>query len=164
MWSVLCQSEPERAIAALDAAANNGQWPADAWRPFLESVADSKDQSVSGKVLSLIAKAPSVLLTEAVFHIGSWLYRQRALLLQGDAEQSIAFLQFWDKFADVVYADVPLESLEREHKNDRMTAALNEPGGLLAATILDMLIARKPAQTPGSPMISRRELQDRSVE
>jgi len=151
LWSILCRSEPARAFAAIETAANSGQWPARAWRPFLESVADTKDSATSLKVLGLIVHAPPDLLAEAVFHIGSWMYRQRAMLVQGSAEDGAAFLEFWDKFADVVYANPSLESLQRERKGDLMTAAINEPGGLLAATILDILISRKPAQDSGFP-------------
>src|SRR6202012_2657585 len=105
---------------AMEAAAQAGNWPAPAWRTFLESVADTKDEAISARVLAQLLNAPTLLFSDDVFSVGSWMYRQRSNL-QKDGANEAPFMALWDKFADVVYADPALEVLEREYKNDLMT-------------------------------------------
>lgn len=150
LWSVLCKSEPSRAMDAMEAEGQAGNWLAPAWRTFLESVADTKDEALSARVLTRLLAAPTALLSEEVFSIGRWMYGQKSSF-QKDAAAEAPFIALWDKFADVVYADPALEVLEREYKNDLMTVAINDPGGLLAAILIDALNGREPQQDSGIP-------------
>ena len=158
LWSTLCRSEPSRAIQAVEAAAANQNWPANAWRPFLESVAESKEVKISEKVLALLLAAPSALFVDAVFAVGSWMYRQLSTF-KHNGVLAPDYLALWDKFGALVYGEQPIETLEREYKNDLPTAAINDPGGLLALILLDTLIARKVDQDAGLP----NDLKDRAT-
>lgn len=158
LWSVLCKSEPSRAMEAMEAAAQARNWPAPAWRTFLESVADTKDEGLSTRMLNQLLAAPTALLSGDVFSVGRWMSQQRSAL-QKDAAIEAPYMALWDKFAEVVYANPALEMLEREYKNDLMTAAINDPGGLLAAILIDTLSGRKLDQDAGMP----NELRDRAT-
>ncbi|HUO91404.1 MAG TPA: hypothetical protein VMU22_00705 [Rhizomicrobium sp.] len=151
LWSIICRDEPARAFDAIEADALRGRWIPEAWRPFLESVAASDDPSVLARALTLAKDAPDELLKECIYFFSSWLSRQGKKAFEKVELRRNAF-ELWDRVAAIVYAQPPLDVLERDDKSDLFTSALNEPGGTLANVLLELLSAAKPKVDAGMPV------------
>jgi hypothetical protein len=145
VWRLFCETDPERALRGLRAEADAGHWEPSAWRDLLWAAAKTQRQPLQREVADLLVRMPAEALLPIASSAASWLRECRSLPLDDPEALSGPFLGVWDCLADVVYADARPEAaatpLEDE---DLATAALNEPGGLLAWTLCESLGAREP--------------------
>jgi hypothetical protein len=90
---------------------------------------------------------PEVPLGELLSSATSWLRSCRETLTAKDQPGGPRFFRLWDRLADRTYTEDGSADIEGE--DDLLTRALNEPGGILAWTLLDSLTASKPGLGSG---------------
>jgi SIR2-like domain len=149
LWSAFCSADPDRALRGLCKNAEDGQWKAEAWRSLLWAAHNKGEALFQREVADLLLQAP-VATVEAILPAAApWLQRWRETLsVREDCEDS-RYFKLWDIFATVVYASTDEESKSESEDSDLSSSALGEPGGILAWTLHDSLVASEPARNRG---------------
>jgi hypothetical protein len=153
LWRVFCSADPERALRGLRADSESDRWDGDAWRCLLWAAHDKGEAPFHCEIGDVLLRAPVSSLQTFLPAAAAWLQRRREVL---SAPDGVRYLRLWDKLADAVYISDSEEGVERPG-GDLATAALNEPGGMLAWTMHDYLVAEKPTRGRGlGPEVSPR--------
>jgi hypothetical protein len=147
IWHLFCAADPDRALYALRLEADAGTWQVEAWRSFLRVAGEKADGEFQFHLADLLAKMPEAPLGELLSSAASWLQKLRETLSATDRPGGPQFFRLWDKFADMAYGNE--ENGQVEHDDDLFKGALSEPGGILAWSLLDSLIALEPKAGSG---------------
>jgi hypothetical protein len=145
IWRMFCDSDPERALRGLKLEADAGRWEASAWRDLIWVATDKGDALVQLDLMESLANMAAALLIELVPAAASWVQKRRGLLT-GDAPNATRFLELWDKLADVTYVS---DAAAPEEEGKLLERALNDPAGVLAATMIDYIAEAKPVADSG---------------
>jgi hypothetical protein len=148
LWRVFCSADPDRALRGLRANAVAEKWEAEAWRCFLWAAHDKGDDAFQMELADLLLEAPDDMLKLVLPAAVSWLQRKREPLDLAEQPGASRYYRLWDKFAGLVYviSDSPLAE---DSDQDPTDSALGEPGGILAWTLHDSLVAEKPKRGEG---------------
>ena len=143
LWRTLCRADPQRALRGLIADAVAGPWAPYAWREFIDAACDAGDGVLDGEIAHLVQTLPHAILTEVLASVVAWLRRRWRELPRGENRDASDVLALWDRLAELVYRAEPRdEDLDR---SDRMSEAINDPGGMLVELLLDLLNESKPS-------------------
>lgn len=142
VWRVFCAADPDRALRGLRHDADNGGWNSQAWRTLLWESGDKGETEFHLDLGDLLLRMPEVALREFLPAACSWLQRRRTVLTKTDRPGGPRFLRLWDRFADLTY--ISTAPIELDQSRDILSRSLNEPGGILAWTLLDALSEPKP--------------------
>jgi SIR2-like domain len=147
IWQLFCSADPDRALRALSLEADAGNWQVEAWRSFIWAAGDKAEGEFQFELTDLLAKMPDAHLGELLSSATSWLQKVREILSASDRPGGPQFFRLWDRFADLTYGNAG--NGEPGYDDDPLTRALNEPGGILAWSLLDSLIASEPRAGTG---------------
>ena len=148
VWRKCCSADPYRALQGLGLEAGHGRWEAGAWRDLLWAAADNGEQELQFQLADLLLQMPDGLLQELLRPAAMWLRDRREVLSPADVPGGPWFLRLWDHLASLTYRDQEPEDAGA-FSNDLVDQSVNSPGGILAWTLLDALIATKPAAAAG---------------
>jgi SIR2-like domain len=148
LWRVFCSADPERALRGLRAESECDRWDGDAWRCLLWAAHEKGEPPFHREIGSLLLRAPASCLEGFLPAAVAWLQRRREVLAAPDHSGGPQYLKLWDKLADAVYVSEEEENAEKV-RGDLSTSALNHPGGMLAWTLHDYLVAEKPTRGRG---------------
>jgi len=146
LWSVLCQSDPDRALRGLRARAETGEWDNQGWEGLLWAAHQTGEVRFQQELADALLQAPNVAVKPFLAAAVAWLQRRREMLCS-DQGGGPRFLGLWDKLADPVYA-ADENNDPKLSEQDLMSAAWSEPGGKLAWILWEGLYSSEP--TPGS--------------
>jgi hypothetical protein len=147
VWRVLCSADPERALRGLRHDEDRSEWNVDAWRPLLWVASEKGEPEFQFDLANLLLRMPDRPLGELLPAAASWLQRRREVLATTDRPSGPRFLPLWDRFARLTYAEAtPAESGAEVDLDQR---SLNEPGGVLAWSLLNALSTPKPQAGSG---------------
>jgi NAD-dependent SIR2 family protein deacetylase len=149
VWRVFCSADPYRALRGLKLDGDADNWQPEAWRNLIWAAVEKGEPEFQFELADLFLRMPDAPLVELLPSITSWLQRRRELLSATDRAGGPRFLRLWDRFADLTYANAAPTDAEPVNDRDILTSALNEPGGVLAWTLLDALSAPKPLRGAG---------------
>jgi hypothetical protein len=149
VWRVFCSADPDRALRGLKLDGDAGNWRPEAWRNLIWAAVDKGEPAFQFELADLLLRMPDAPLIELLPSVTSWLQRRRELLSAIDKAGGPRFLRVWDRFANLTYSDAEQAEGEVAIDRDVLTSALNEPGGVLAWTLLDALSAPKPLRNAG---------------
>ena len=90
-WQALCQSDPERALAGLEAKATKNEWPVWAWNPFLWAAQELDRPDSVSLVGGLLLTFPDKELRE-IASTATWWLSEKAKALNDDI-----LWPLWDK-------------------------------------------------------------------
>lgn len=134
IWRMFCSADPDRALNGLRHAAGNSQIDIKAWRDLLWAAASIDGTEFQRSLAELVEELPRDPLRELLPALVSWLQQRRQILSALPGGQR--FLRIWDICADIAYAPDAAEAGD-EDRDDRLTEALNRPGGMLAWALVD---------------------------
>jgi SIR2-like domain len=149
LWSSFCSADPDRALRGLRTNAEDGQWQGEAWRSMLWAAHNKGEPLFQRDIADLLLQAPvatvEIFLPAAV----AWLQRWRETLSAQDSSKDSRYFKLWDKFANVVYAATAEQGNSGREDRELSSSALSEPGGILAWTLHDSLVATQPTRNSG---------------
>jgi hypothetical protein len=102
------------------------------------------------RIMVLLLRAPVELVSDLIFYAISWFERLRNII-KADENLLADGFKLWDRLAGQVYGDARLAALGNESNVDIISAALSEPGGVLANFLVQLLSGRDLAQDAGVP-------------
>jgi len=91
---------------------------------------------------------PDAPLEEHLPSVTSWIRQRREVLSVAERPGGPRFLRLWDHLASLTYPKQEPEDAGA-FGDDLLTQSLNSPGGILAWTLLDSLIATEPRADDG---------------
>jgi hypothetical protein len=138
LWRQFCSSDPTRALRALLAEATVFSWNAYAWRSLLWATGRSFENDLRAEIAVAIVGMPEATIGELASTVADWIRTHREYLAMLDHDGSNLLWVLWDRLATIVYADTDDLDVTADDLVDR---ALNLPGGELAWTLLDHLLA-----------------------
>jgi hypothetical protein len=147
VWRLFCSADPERALRGLRIEAGSGQWDPEPWRCLLGAASEKGDIAFQCELANQLQRMPDDPLRELLPAATSWLQRRRKDLLGADQPRGPQFLTVWDHFADLAFAAEAADPTQ--DWKDLITESLNRPGGVLAWSLQDQLVALKPQWNNG---------------
>lgn len=148
IWRKFCSADPGRALQGLRQEANNGRWEPAAWRDFLWAAGDNGEPELQFELADLLLRMPDAPLEEHLPSVTSWIRQRREVLSVAERPGGPRFLRLWDHLASLTYRKQEPEDAGA-FSDDLLTQSLNSPGGILAWTLLDSLIATEPRADDG---------------
>lgn len=139
LWRTLCDAQPLRALAALQAGLAAGRSEPHAWRDMLHAAAHIDDAALQAGMASALEHG----LPDGTAHaVLDWLSRQRSA--SGLSPEAV--LALWDRlFTELERAACPITGDMRE---DPVFRLLNEAEGKLGKCLLSELDRRQDANAP----------------
>jgi hypothetical protein len=145
VWRRFCDADPERALKGLQSEAHASRWDEDALRGFFWAAANVKRQQLQRDASEFLLSTPDAALRPFLSAAVTWLRECLDLLIDSPDELSGPFLRVWDRLAGAVYANITPSITETDFSiEDLGSAALSEPGGVLAWALVDALRSQKP--------------------
>jgi hypothetical protein len=148
------------------------RWDGDVWQATLLGLKDGAWRlPIFRRVAALMIAAPDSFFADrgglynVSWAVASWICATTRGL---PAEQEEVFWQLWDRVAPVAFTDAekrveaPSEEADETvptlRDNDAVTAAINDPAGILTQSLLHRLDVRKPRVGDGLPLPVRERL------
>lgn len=149
----LAAERPARALAALTNAAKGNDYPAWAWRAFLNAGARKSDKPrLTAVIAERISRLPASILTELMHPVSEWILSSSKALLTAFPAQ---FDQVWEKVISVLRSepDCGKSSIIRgKQEPDWPSEALNAPVGKLAQALMNDPRIEGVEPTKGFPL------------
>lgn len=146
LWQLICAREPERALRAVQLAADGPSgWQPDVVSSLLSAARESHNTELSAGVGQLLLDMPFWLLEQVGTAAAHWLLQRAGAPGGVDTK---AFLGLWDRMAEIAYAPGGDDARAAAYQ-EPLDAALNEPGGLLAHALLQRLSLEPERVGPG---------------
>jgi hypothetical protein len=130
-------------LQGLRLEANKGNWEPTAWRDLLWAADNNGERVFQFELADLLLRMPDALLSELLPYATSWIWQRREILLAADCPGGPHFLRLWDRLALLTYREENPEDVG-SISGDILMESLNSPGGILAWSLLETLIATKP--------------------
>jgi hypothetical protein len=144
IWRKFCSADPNRALQGLRLEASHGRWKPGAWRDFLGTSVDNGDRDLQFQLADLLLQMPDGVLQELLRPAAIWLQKRREVLSAANVPGGPRFLVLWDHLASLTYREQEPENIGA-FGDDLLTQSLNSPGGILAWSLLDAVIATNPS-------------------
>lgn len=148
-WKDICQTAPDKAVAAIRVLGENGIWNAGVWRVALQMFAENEISSTSlSEIGPYLLHVPEDTFSNLKHSYAWWLKR---LARQVPASSQQLWFQLLDKIYEYADTDVDVSDGEPVH------AAINNPVGQATEAILDFWYQTEPAGGSGltQPVKSR---------
>lgn len=146
LWRQFCSIEPGRALRGLQLHVDTGRDEIEAWRQLIDAAKTKGDQSFQLDLAKQLVTMADELIVELLPSATSWLRERReVLIVEGDLGGS-PFLGLWDRFAQLVFKN---DYGEISADRDWIDGCFYEPGGVLAQTITECLVATDPESGSG---------------
>lgn len=100
-WHSLCQSNPDRALSGLEAAASADDWSKEPWRDLLWSRTAYTNSDTETKIARLLLKCPKLNFSAIAAAASAWLEAHDKTLSED------LLWPLWDRVADETLADSP---------------------------------------------------------
>lgn len=145
LWQVFCEREPERALRALRIDVEAGRWSVPAWRGVLWAAAKQEGEEFQAELANLaLGIPPAELHGDLLGELVGWLRTRASLLAPRGARPAPTALALWDLLAARVFAPQSEDPGLGGDEPIRNSDEFNEPGGMLANTLIELLDASKP--------------------
>jgi hypothetical protein len=148
LWSVFCRADLDRALRGLRASAEAGNWDAKAWESFLWAAHQKGEMQFHRELADALLQAPTFAVRLFLAAAVAWLQQRREMLSDPDQTGGPRYFRLWDKLADIAYSVAPNDDPEQSEQ-DLIDGSLSAPGGKLAWTLYDSLVASEPKQGCG---------------
>lgn len=146
VWRAFCQTDPDRALLALEAEAKAGRWPEWAWRPLLwNSRASYSEPGGLEKIAKLLTAWPADTFAEVIGPASFW-FGENSRNLDDDRSWPL-----WDHLCDVA----ALREEPTESEKDPFESAINHPAGRLVEVVLRQLSKHPYKETVPDAILSR---------
>lgn len=146
VWRMFCSADPDRALSGLRHEAENSRFEVRAWRDLLWAAASIDGAEFQRSLAELVEQLPPEPMRQLLPALTSWLQHRRKIL--SALPNGGFFLRIWDRCAELAYGPDAVEEGE-EDRSDRLTEALNRPGGMLAWTLVDAFSDLRPQRDSG---------------
>jgi hypothetical protein len=127
-WDTLCRDDPERAFRGLKASANQGVWPAWAWRGILWTKREPGTIDLVRDIAEYLLKWPVEQFGE-ILDSAAWWLNEHAAMIEGN--------RLWELW-DFINEHAPRDD-RGEQPRDALTDALNSPAGRLAEILVSRI-------------------------
>ncbi len=154
VWRLFCEADPERALRSLTVNAAVGDWNIEAWPALLCTAWNVTRVDLQQTLAAWVLRMPEEQVKQIAAAVLRWLRNCRSQFSQHGMNPSNIAISLWDKVADCVYSNT--EEAPSPGLID-INDAINEPGGMLAELLCDMLSEAKPAPDTGfGPLLAQR--------
>jgi hypothetical protein len=149
LWTVFCQTDPDRAFRGLRARAKTGDWDSQAWEGLLCAAHQNGAAQFQRQLADALFEAPKVAIKPFLAATVAWVQQRREILSDPDQAGRPRFFLLWDKLAALAYS-ADRKNTDPEHsEEDLVNASLSAPRGKLAWTLYDSFVAGEPKQRSG---------------
>jgi hypothetical protein len=145
LWGVFCQGDPDRALRGLHARAETGDWDKDAWEGLLWAAHQKGEVQFQRQLADSLLQAPNLAVKPFLAATVAWLQQRREVLSNPDQAGGPKYFRLWDKLANLAYSADENNDPEQSDE-DLVNTSLSAPGGKLAWTLYDSLVASDPKQ------------------
>ena len=139
LWEIICATDPQRALSALDAAPGIDDRNGSAWSCLLSVTTQSARGELTVGITARLLSMPRTLLSKILSSALSWLRHQAEIIPVSGGGEVDPFFEIWDRLSGVAWVDADNEAVDFNSDNRISTQVLGEPGGLLALCLIERL-------------------------
>jgi hypothetical protein len=149
LWSLFCQADPDRALRGLRARAEAGNWDAQAWEGLLWAAHQKGEDQFRRELADALLQAPNSAVESFLSAAVAWLQQQQKVLSDPNQFGGPRYFGLWDTLADLAYSADQNNNAPEQSEEDLVNASVRAPGGKLAWTLYQSLVASEPSQSDG---------------